>query len=135
MSSRSPRVIHNLAQHAEKLAMMLRIAFLPAIDLARLPERPGLQCLAILVCQRRKSCAGFGQKEFHAITLSICSPNHRMTGTAIEFPSALYRGPSAASFPFFRGISVASSGNPCSRSHSRGVSLLTQTPSVTPPFT
>ena len=43
--------------------------------------------------------------------------------TAIEFPRALYRGPSGQSsaFFFFQGIAVQPSGNPCSRSHSFGV--------------
>src|SRR3546814_15575258 len=35
-------------------------------------------------------------------------------------PSALYRGPSAAGLPRY-WIAVQSSGNPCRRSHSRGV--------------
>ena len=50
-----------------------------------------------------------------------------MTGTAMEFPIALYRGVSGhspAGLPRY-GTFVQSSGNPCSRSHSRGVSLLT----------
>jgi len=34
-----------------------------------------------------------------ASTAAIRCPSQRMTGTAIELPSALYRGPSAASFP------------------------------------
>lgn len=46
----------------------------------------------------------------------------------MEFPSALYRGPSghsAAGFPR-HGIIVKSSGNPISLSHSRGISLRTR---------
>ena len=34
-----------------------------------------------------------------ASTAAMRSPIHRMTGTAIELPSALYRGPSAAGLP------------------------------------
>ena len=51
-------------------------------------------------------------------------PIYRITGTAIEFPMALYLRVLGAS-PFRQGTRVQSSGNPCSRSHSRGVSLRT----------
>ena len=51
-----------------------------------------------------------------------------MTGTAIEFPNALYRGPSGACSLPRHGMSVHPSGNPWSRSHSNGVSLLMVNP-------
>lgn len=51
-------------------------------------------------------------------------PIQAITGTAIEFPSALYLGPSGQSLPFV-GMFVQSSGNPCKRSHSLGVRRLT----------
>src|SRR6056300_1672877 len=63
----------------------------------------------------------------------ILSPIHFITGTAIELPIALYLGPSghlSAVFPL-NGILVKLSGNPCSLSHSTGVSLLTLFPPVT----
>ena len=53
-------------------------------------------------------------------TARILSPIHRTTGTAIEFPSALQRGPSAAGLPRY-ATRVQLSGNPCRRSHSSGV--------------
>ncbi len=56
--------------------------------------------------------------------LAIRWPIQRITGTAIELPKALYRGPSAAGLPQ-NGIAVQPSGNPCRRSHSIGVSLRT----------
>lgn len=61
------------------------------------------------------------------LAASILSNIHFMTGTAIELPIALYLGPSgqsSAGLPRY-GTRVQSSGNPCSLSHSRGVSLLT----------
>lgn len=48
------------------------------------------------------------------------SPIHRITGTAIELPSARYRRASLAGFPL-KSMAVQPSGNPWSRSHSRGV--------------
>ena len=53
-----------------------------------------------------------------------------MQGTAILFPIALYRGPSghsSAGLPRY-GTFVWSSGMPCRRSHSNGVSLRTTYP-------
>lgn len=51
-------------------------------------------------------------------TLSIRSPNHRMTGIAMLLPIALYRAVSEAP-----GMSVHPSGKPWSLSYSTGVSL------------
>lgn len=60
-------------------------------------------------------------------TRAMRRPIQRITGTAMELPSAALRGPSLAP-----GIAVQPSGNPCSRSRSSGVSRRTNLPSVTP---
>src|SRR5690606_6296326 len=52
---------------------------------------------------------------------TIRRPIHSATGTATALPMALYRGESAV----FSSINVQSSGKPCKRSHSLGVSRRT----------
>ena len=64
--------------------------------------------------------SGHFRSFINSSTICILLPIHRITGTAIEFPIALYRGPSGAAFPRW-GTSVHPSGKPCSLSHSRGV--------------
>lgn len=65
---------------------------------------------------------------FNFSTSLILSPIQRITGTAIEFPKALYLGPSGQSSAdlFLQGIAVKLSGKPCRRSHSIGVKRRTQ---------